>query len=246
MILSEEEYRAVLGYCRGLIDTGATPSLCECMALGIDLDTVASVCSQLNVRKVKKMSHVIESQIESIYQRYESGESLIAIAKEKKFSPYKLAKIFAKYFLPSNFQLSKLFCPGGGEAISDPRMLGEMMRCCLEDPYSSHSCDAVKHCIGREFEELLYDSMRSRQMCFETESDLRLQGKPKTPDVLFLFPMGVRVPVKGEVRGEWQIVHWIDSKAMFGDPDTYSEHLEQLHGYANRLSQLTMKMLKCT
>jgi hypothetical protein len=30
--------------------------------------------------------------------------------------------------------------------------------------------------------------------CFETESELRLQGKPKTPDVLLMVPLAVRLP----------------------------------------------------
>lgn len=65
--------------------------------------------------------------------------------------------------------------------------------------------------------------------CFETESELRLQGKPKTPDVLLMVPLALKLPCsprqaamrkvgKGvqdsseATEYDVSIVHWIDSK----------------------------------
>ena len=56
---------------------------------------------------------------------------------------------------------------------------------------ASHEVDLMKECAGKEFEALLLQQLRSKHMCFETEAELRSQGKPKTPDILFLIPMGV-------------------------------------------------------
>ena len=92
--------------------------------------------------------------------------------------------------------------------LDDPRIGADIIRCCLEDPFSSQSADLVKHCMGKEFEELLYDLLRGKQICFETEAELRLQGKPKTPDALLLFPMGVKI----DDGSDPEIIHWIDSK----------------------------------
>ena len=45
-----------------------------------------------------------------------------------------------------------------------------------------------------------------------------------------VVPIGVRRP-----SGELRLVHWIDSKAMFGDPHTHlRENLPQLQSYVNR------------
>lgn len=52
----------------------------------------------------------------------------------------------------------------------------------------------------------------------------------KTPDIRLLVPMAVR-----DAASRWRVVTWVDSKAMFGDRDTFSsEHSAQLLGYVNR------------
>ena len=130
------------------------------------------------------------------------------IAKEKRFSPYKLAKIYVKYYFPGDFKLSKEWTELPSANFANSKIRADIMRCCLEDPFSSQAADAVRHCIGKEYEELLYDALKDKNICFETEAELRLQGKPKTPDALLLFPIAVRVTESEE----WQIVHWIDSK----------------------------------
>lgn len=80
---------------------------------------------------------------------------------------------------------------------------------CTEDPYLNNKTEGLKKCIGDEYEELLYRLLRERDVCFETEVELRLQGKSKTPDALLLFPIGVKIE---DSNNEWQIIHWIDSK----------------------------------
>jgi hypothetical protein len=98
-------------------------------------------------------------------------------------------------------------------------------------------------------------------MCFETESELRSKGKPKTPDVLLLIPMAVFIPhkirrnqksvtfndqnselMKGKCTqytedgngGDCYIVNWIDSKAIFADEFTFKENLDQFKSYVHR------------
>lgn len=56
------------------------------------------------------------------------------------------------------------------------------------------------------------------------------KGWAKTPDVKLKLPIGV---VDG--AGKARVVNWIDSKAMFGDPDThFAQNGDQLRGYVNR------------
>ena len=61
--------------------------------------------------------------------------------------------------------------------------------------------------------------LRNLSICFETEAELRLRGKPKTPDIVLMIPMIVRFG-----NGRSHLVNWIDSKGMFADAETFKEH----------------------
>jgi hypothetical protein len=117
--------------------------------------------------------------------------------------------MYSEQFLPPGFKLSRLLSDMNSYQIDNPRLISDLISCCVEDPYLSTSSDNLKRCMGDEYEELLYELLKAYGLCFETEAELRLQGKPKTPDVLFLFPVGVKI---GTDNDEWQIIHWIDSK----------------------------------
>lgn len=96
-------------------------------------------------------------------------------------------------------------------------------------------------------------------MCFETESQLRSRGKPKTPDVLFLIPMGTTIypldlpylnkthdgskeqsntalDIRDNLKSlkKSVVINWIDSKAMFADVQTFKENVDQFRAYNNR------------
>ena len=112
-----------------------------------------------------------------------------------------------------------------------------------EDPICSVELDIMKDCIGREYEELLIKLLKEKNMCFETESELRIRGKPKTPDILFLIPMGLKSDMYDNIHtnninnnegdndefsiensvtlnnsdidnNNYYVINWIDSKAM--------------------------------
>lgn len=76
-----------------------------------------------------------------------------------------------------------------------------------------------KNCTGKEFESYLETRLRALNVCFETEAELRLSGKPKTPDILLSIPMFVHTK-----EGFCYLVNWIDSKGLFADAETIKEH----------------------
>jgi hypothetical protein len=123
----------------------------------------------------------------SIVQQFEAGRSLVDIANSRQFSPYKLAKLFVKHILcyKDRFTLAKLLnndiqdmssIISGNKASHQTtddssstrrlsnRLKAELIRCCLEDVFSSQDTDNAKNCAGREFEELLYNLMRQKNM----------------------------------------------------------------------------------
>jgi hypothetical protein len=66
MILTEGEYLAALSYCRELVQNFSPPDGKKCFELGIDYDIANSISNQLFVRRLKKMSHIVEADIENI------------------------------------------------------------------------------------------------------------------------------------------------------------------------------------
>eukprot|EP00603_Paraphysomonas_imperforata_P009001 CAMPEP_0114417404 /NCGR_PEP_ID=MMETSP0103-20121206/2946_1 /TAXON_ID=37642 ORGANISM="Paraphysomonas imperforata, Strain PA2" /NCGR_SAMPLE_ID=MMETSP0103 /ASSEMBLY_ACC=CAM_ASM_000201 /LENGTH=329 /DNA_ID=CAMNT_0001585695 /DNA_START=68 /DNA_END=1054 /DNA_ORIENTATION=- len=296
MILTEIEFNNVVVYCQSCIHQNKFPDVSHSDLPQVKFDTLQSIFSQIYVRHTKKVSPEIERDIHAIAKKFDDGCSLIDVARSYCFSPFKLAKLYAKHILKSKdtFNLTKLLNDDIKEICTLPpsppasqlnstvsntadiaetsdlvtvfptsrplsdRVKADLIRCCLEDVMSSQTTECIKNCVGREYEELLYDLMRQKNMCFETESELRLQGKPKTPDVLLMVPLAVRLPrvsVGGAAVGSddgregtadlstgpssltsdnISVVHWIDSKAMFGDHATCQEQMEQLQGYVNR------------
>jgi hypothetical protein len=79
------------------------------------------------------------------------------------------------------------------EHIKDTRIRSELLQLLEMDPVCSQELELVKECSGREYEEMLINLLDEKKMCFETESQLRSRGKPKTPDILFLIPMATKV-----------------------------------------------------
>ena len=106
-----------------------------------------------------------------------------------------------------------------------PRLVDDIVMHTSHDCVLSPLLDETRREIGDEFEENLAYCLTMQGISFEREDELRARGLSKTPDVW--------LPVPILVNG--RMVHWIESKALFGDAYTFKEHAErQLRMYANR------------
>ena len=66
-------------------------------------------------------------------------------------------------------------------------------------------------------------------LAYETETHLRARRTSPTPDVLLQIPVAIRS------KGNWKIINWIDSKALFGDADTHRQSVvPQAESYLHR------------
>ena len=93
----------------------------------------------------------------------------------------------------SSSSSSSSSCDTGPALFDDDKTLqGEILACLSSDRFCGHPCEQLKECVGREYEEYLIDRLNTQKMCFETETELRNRGKPRTPDILFFIPMAVR------------------------------------------------------
>jgi hypothetical protein len=72
-------------------------------------------------------------------------------------------------------------------------------------------------------------------IAFESEKELQQRGYAKTPDVHLPVPIGVHVTDPHTGQTAVKIIHWIDSKAMYGDAETHHSHNRpQMEAYVNR------------
>lgn len=99
------------------------------------------------------------------------------------------------------------------------------------DSRSALTSSKIKTTKGLEHEAALYAELRRAGVPHWTEADLRARGLYKTPDALLQVPVAIRCPL----TGRWHIVHWLDSKACFGDDRLHAAALEgQYATYTNR------------
>ncbi|XP_026867415.1 protein C15orf41 homolog isoform X2 [Electrophorus electricus] len=109
--------------------------------------------------------------------------------------------------------------------IPDLQLARHVDQCTINDCCYGPLVDCIKHAIGQEHEELLRERLRERRLSFLDENQLRAKGYDKTPDIILEVPIAV----------EGHIVHWIESKASFGDEHSHRTYLnEQFWSYWNR------------
>ena len=230
MIVNNITYNIMKTLVLNTIETNNIITLKQCNELSLDYEAVLSLYSQILTRlwKIEGTKRLDDNIITTIINRVNNNnDKLYNISKEFNFGSYKLAKIYGEYLYGKNFINNFLKNP---LIISNESIRDDILLCIENDPNCSVECNLSRECIGREYEELLIKKLTEKQMCFETEAELRSKGKPKTPDILFLIPVATYT----KLRKDPVIINWIDSKAMFADENTFRENLDQFKGYNNR------------
>jgi CDAN1-interacting nuclease 1 len=169
-----------------------------------------------------------------LYSRYErkSKETesrrdhiILDMSVHYRFSPFGLARILLgeKYKACERSQIS--------EMIRDPNIIPDSLLaanvgfCLFNDNQEGMLTDAIRKCIGEEYELRLKQMARDAGLEFYDEGDLRRTGYDKTPDLKLAVPC----LYKG------RIIHWIESKALFGDLTSHQRYIrDQLTSYTNR------------
>eukprot|EP00064_Thunnus_orientalis_P001284 superscaffoldBa00000086_g1286 len=189
--------------------------------------------------------HHAPDVIESHYQRYLSEAKahptapvLLELANEVDLSPALMARIILDRFLQdleggmsSKTVLNSMLKEPS--LIPDQTLANNVYQGALKC-YFIHLSDRQHQplmfadevtAIGQEHEVLLRDKLKERNLSFLDENQLRAMGYDKTPDIILEVPIAV----------EGHIVHWIESKASFGDDHSHRTYLnEQFWSYWNR------------
>ncbi|XP_044292806.1 CDAN1-interacting nuclease 1 isoform X2 [Varanus komodoensis] len=109
--------------------------------------------------------------------------------------------------------------------IPDGVLANQVYQCTVNDYCYGPLVDCIKHAIGHEHEVLLKEMLLEKNISFLAEDQLRAKGYDKTPDFILEVPVAV----------EGHIIHWIESKASFGDECSHQAYLhDQFWSYWNR------------
>ena len=111
--------------------------------------------------------------------------------------------------------------------LGDARLAYEVWLATLEDHSYGPLAEAIKGSVGEEHEQKIKDILKEKDIPYCDEHVLRGQGYDKTPDIKLEIPLAL------EEGGH--IINWIESKALFGDPESHSGYLkDQFWSYWNR------------
>ena len=229
-----------------------------------NIDGIISLRNQLAIRKLKKDSKKIENLNEYIIKRVDNGDLLYDIANELNFNYYKIAKTYLesiKIYNSNTEQITINKFLDNPTIITNTIIRNDILKCLLNDNICSVENNLISECYGKQYECILYEKLTYLHINYETEDDLRAQGRSKTPDVLLTLPM-LTIPIhtlptstttntansnttthnasttpitNNSIQvSDLCLVNWIDSKAMFADEVTFREHIIQYKAYNNR------------
>ncbi|KAM6466923.1 uncharacterized protein C15orf41 homolog isoform X1 [Python bivittatus] len=201
--------------------------------------TLLSIFSQEYQKLIKRThaKHHTPEATEAYYQRYLKGviknaasPVLLELANEVDFAPSLMARIVLERFLqeqdgsvPSKTLINSLL--RDPSQIPDGVLAKQVYQCIVNDYCYGPLVDCIKHAIGYEHEVLLQEMLLERNISFLAEDQLRAKGYDKTPDFILEVPIAV----------EGHIIHWIESKASFGDECSHQAYLnDQFWSYWNR------------
>ncbi|XP_038864921.1 CDAN1-interacting nuclease 1 [Salvelinus namaycush] len=239
MKLSRAEYKEIVKCTEHLRPTRQCMTILRQRFPNHSQSTLLSIFSLEYQKRTKRTMSRLQAPdcIESYYQRYLSEAKarpsvpvLLELANEVDLSPALMARVIVDRFLQdqeggvSSKQVvnNMLREPS---LIPDEALANHVYQCTINDCCYGPLVDCIKHAIGQEAEVLLRDKLKERNLSFLDENQLRTKGYDKTPDIILEVPIAV----------EGHIVHWIESKASFGDDHSHRTYLnEQFWSYWNR------------
>lgn len=160
---------------------------------------------------------------EALQNQCIAAKSVKLVALQYNVSVCSLARLILKSMEPVDRIGELLRSP---DRISDPDLREILAReIDAQSDFSHPHWDQVKRAHGMDMENLLKALLRLHNVHFFSEDHLRSMGFPKTPDAKLVYPIGLTS----------QPVCWIESKALFGDPNGHEEYMRtQYQPYANR------------
>uniref|UniRef100_A0A9J8AUX1 CDAN1-interacting nuclease 1 n=2 Tax=Cyprinus carpio TaxID=7962 RepID=A0A9J8AUX1_CYPCA len=236
------EYRAIGRLTERLRPTRQSIRTLQTQFPHLPPSTLLSIFSQEYQKRMKRsmVRHHAPDVVKEYYQRYRSEAKtrpaaplLLELANQVDLSPALLARLIVECFLEER-QASVASRHVLNNMLREPYLIPDLLlaKHVEQVPISffhyfqlRRLAECVLNAIGLEHEDLLRDKLRERNLSFLDENQLRSKGYDKTPDIILEVPIAV----------DGHIVHWIESKASFGDDHSHHTYLnEQFWSYCNR------------
>ncbi len=193
-----QEYRSIYNK---LNDPEDIDALCE---KGLDRELLTVLYTQKTTRRVKKEFYKVQKGRNQMIKDWKNGRTLLEIAERRRFPPILTAM---QIFLGMGYSRKEFWAlVREPEKIKDKRIKKEIVEVTERDIIYSPAANEEQRERGYWGEELLEDWLDAQDACYRTEEDLRGEF-PKTPDCLFDKPVII----------DGKVIHWIESKATFGD-----------------------------
>lgn len=237
MKICRAEYKTIAKFIEQLRPTRQCMKILKDRFPNHSQSTLLSIFSLEYQKRMKRTLVKHQDVVEDYFQRYRSEAKkrpsdpvLLELANEVDLSPSLLARLLVERFLEEQ-QGSVSSKQVLNSMLKEPSLIPDMQlakhveQCTINDCCYGPLVDCIKHAIGQEHEEILREKLRERNLSFLDENHLRAKGYDKTPDIILEVPIAV----------EGHIVHWIESKASFGDEQSHRTYLnEQFWSYWNR------------
>lgn len=179
-----------------------------------DQELLMVIYTQRVVREATKRFYKVKRHDRRLHRQWKQGTSLVQLARNHDFPPTLMALIVLEKEGISKRQFWKLL--SGLDDVKSERLRRELLQVCEEDLVYSPEGTEKQYERGAWGEERLRSWLEAKGVRFRSEEELRAEFD-KTPDALLNEPL--------EYDGSK--VHWIESKATFGDPIEIGRHIRR-------------------
>ena len=194
-----EEYKEIYFQLRNLKDVEELAA-----RLQLDRELLFVMYTQRTVRDATRRFYIVKKDMKRYANEWHRGTSMARLARSINFPPVLFGLMLAAEIdLPRKQYWKYIRDP---DSCHDKRLKKELMQVAEDDPIYSPKGAQIQTERGLWGEKRLQDWLDRRELTYRTEADLRATHK-KTPDCLLDKPI--------QMNGNK--VHWIESKASFGD-----------------------------
>ncbi len=193
-----EEYRKLYGELR-------SPADVERLSDRYDPRMLDSLFTQKTTREVKRNFYAVKNSSKKMLKEWQKGKSFMDLSRKYDFPPLLVAMfVFMEDGAGRKEFWSYVRDP---DLLESPETAAEVREAIRNDIVYSPEANARQKERGLWGEGLLHEWLDGQGVTYRTENDLRGTEFTKTPDCLLDFP----------VLYEGHEIHWVESKASFGD-----------------------------
>lgn len=192
---------------------------------GLDRELLLVLYTQRTVRDATRRYYIVKKDVKRYVKAWRGGKSFLHIAQELNFPPILLAMLLClEMRMPRKQFWRNVREP---KQIRDGRLRREFAEIAEADLIYSPKGAQIQAERGEWGERKLQEWLERHRIEYRTEDDLR-GLYPKTPDCLLAKPLTINATT----------VHWIESKASFGDEVEIRKNLRrQLKPYTELFGQ---------